>query len=79
LRPEYYRWNQWFFVQMFKKGLAFRKKSAVNWCRNARRFSQRAGARRPLLALATRWSHRKELNPMVFQITQYADRLLERF
>ncbi|MCL5224386.1 MAG: class I tRNA ligase family protein [Patescibacteria group bacterium] len=30
--PEYYRWTQWLFVQMFKKGLAYRKKQAVNWC-----------------------------------------------
>ncbi|HXV64770.1 MAG TPA: leucine--tRNA ligase [Vicinamibacteria bacterium] len=30
--PDYYRWNQWFFIQMWKKGLAFRKKAAVNWC-----------------------------------------------
>jgi leucyl-tRNA synthetase len=30
--PSYYRWNQWFFVKMWKKGLAYRKKSAVNWC-----------------------------------------------
>src|SRR5690242_15273891 len=30
--PEYYRWNQWFFLQMLKRGLAYRKKSRVNWC-----------------------------------------------
>jgi leucyl-tRNA synthetase len=30
--PEYYRWNQWFFLRMFEKGLAHRKKSRVNWC-----------------------------------------------
>ncbi len=30
--PEYYRWNQWFFVRMFERGLAYRKKSKVNWC-----------------------------------------------
>jgi len=30
--PEYYRWNQWFFIQLFEKGLAYRKKSIVNWC-----------------------------------------------
>jgi leucyl-tRNA synthetase len=30
--PEYYRWNQWFFIEMFKHGLAYRKKSRVNWC-----------------------------------------------
>jgi len=30
--PEYYRWNQWFFIQMWKKNLAYRKKAMVNWC-----------------------------------------------
>ena len=30
--PEYYRWNQWFFLKMFAAGLAYRKKSKVNWC-----------------------------------------------
>jgi leucyl-tRNA synthetase len=30
--PEYYRWNQWFFLRMLEKGLAFRKKAPVNWC-----------------------------------------------
>jgi leucyl-tRNA synthetase len=30
--PEYYRWNQWFFIKLFEKGLAYRKKSIVNWC-----------------------------------------------
>jgi len=31
-QPEYYRWNQWFFLQMYKAGLVYRKKSRVNWC-----------------------------------------------
>jgi leucyl-tRNA synthetase len=30
--PEYYRWNQWFFLRMYDRGLAYRKKSKVNWC-----------------------------------------------
>ena len=30
--PDYYRWNQWFFLKMFERGLAYRKKSKVNWC-----------------------------------------------
>ena len=30
--PEYYRWNQWFFLKMYERGLAYRKKSTVNWC-----------------------------------------------
>ncbi len=29
---DYYRWNQWFFIQLFKKGLAYKKKASVNWC-----------------------------------------------
>ena len=30
--PEYYRWNQWFFIQMYERNLAYRKKGTVNWC-----------------------------------------------
>ena len=30
--PEYYRWNQWFFLKMYERGLAYRKQSRVNWC-----------------------------------------------
>ena len=30
--PDYYRWNQWFFLKLYEKGLAYRKKSTVNWC-----------------------------------------------
>lgn len=31
-KPEYYKWNQWFFIKMYEKGLAFRKKGLLNWC-----------------------------------------------
>src|SRR6059036_1389385 len=31
-QPEYYRWNQWFFLKMLERGLAYRKKALVNWC-----------------------------------------------
>ncbi|MCX6577381.1 MAG: class I tRNA ligase family protein, partial [Candidatus Aminicenantes bacterium] len=34
--PEYYKWNQWIFLKMFERGLAFRKKSWVNWCPQCR-------------------------------------------
>ena len=30
--PEYYRWNQWFFLKMMERGLAYRKRALVNWC-----------------------------------------------
>ena len=31
-QPDYYRWNQWIFLKMVERGLAYRKRSAVNWC-----------------------------------------------
>ena len=49
--PEYYRWNQWFFLRMLEKGIAFRKKSKVNWCPEcADRARERASDRGVLLA-----------------------------
>ncbi len=49
--PDYYRWNQWFFLKLYEQGLAYRKKSKVNWCPQVRhRAGQRAGGRRMLLA-----------------------------
>lgn len=33
-RPEYYRWEQWFFTELYKKGLVYRKEASVNWCPN---------------------------------------------
>ena len=30
--PDYYRWNQWFFIRLYEKGMAYRKKGTVNWC-----------------------------------------------
>jgi leucyl-tRNA synthetase len=76
--PEYYRWNQWFFLKMYERGLAYRKNSRVNWC--------------PICCtvLANEqvvngccWRHEdtpvveRELEQWFLRITAYADRLLE--
>ena len=74
--PEYYKWTQWIFVQMFKHGLAYRKKQAVNWCLSCKTVladeqvitgeCERCGTK----------VIKKELEQWFFKITQYADRLL---
>jgi leucyl-tRNA synthetase len=76
--PEYYRWNQWLFLRMLEKGIAFRRKSQVNWCPAC------------CTVLANEqvidgfcWRHEdvrveiRELEQWFFRITQYADQLLD--
>jgi leucyl-tRNA synthetase len=76
--PEYYGWNQWFFLRMLEKGIAYRKKSKVNWCPEC------------LTVLANEqvidgfcWRHettqveQKDLEQWFLRITKYSDELLE--
>jgi len=49
-RPEYYKFDQWFFLKMLERGLAYKKMTKVNWCPKDN-FVERAGERRRLLAL----------------------------
>ncbi len=75
--PDYYRWNQWFFVKMFEKGLAYRKKSKVNWCPDC----QTVLANEQVIN-GRCWRHedtiveQRDLTQWFFRITQYADELL---
>jgi len=75
--PDYYRWNQWFFLKMYERGLAYRKKSLVNWCPKC------------CTVLANEqvvggncWRHedtpveQRELEQWFLRITNYADELL---
>ncbi len=75
--PSYYRWNQWFFLQMFKRGLAYRKFSAVNWCPNCQTVLANeqvvAGECERCDTVVTK----KKLAQWYLRITEYADRLLE--
>lgn len=75
-RPEYYRWNQWFFLKMYEKGLAYRKNSFVNWCPNCETVlanEQVIDGR--CWRCDTRVSQ-KELPQWFFRITDYAEQLL---
>jgi len=75
--PEYYRWNQWFFLKFYERGLAYRKKSKVNWCPQCATVlanEQVVGGRC--------WRHedtvveQRELEQWFLRITQYAEELL---
>jgi leucyl-tRNA synthetase len=76
--PDYYRWNQWFFLKMFEKGLAFRKKSKVNWCPDC----QTVLANEQVVGGCC-WRHEetvvelRDLTQWFLRITKYADELLE--
>jgi leucyl-tRNA synthetase len=76
--PEYYKWTEWFFIQLYKMGLAYRKLSAVDWCPKdnttlareqvigEERLCERCGT--PVI--------KKELEQWFFRATKYADELL---
>jgi len=76
--PEYYKWTEWFFIQLYKAGLAYRKMSAVDWCpkdnttlareqvKGEERLCDRCGT--PVI--------KKDLEQWFFKTTKYADELL---
>jgi leucyl-tRNA synthetase len=76
--PEYYRWNQWFFLKMHERGLAYRRKSRVNWCN----LCQTVLANEQVVDGCC-WRHEdtpvveRELEQWFLKITAYADRLLD--
>jgi leucyl-tRNA synthetase len=75
--PDYYHWNQWLFVKMLERDLAFRKRSNVNWCPSCNTVLANeqvvdGGCWRCGTAVTTR-----ELEQWFFRITHYADELLE--
>ena len=75
--PEYYKWTQWLFLQFYKKGLAYRKASNVNWCPSCQTVLANeqvvAGECERCSSLVTK----RELTQWYFKITDYAQRLLD--
>jgi leucyl-tRNA synthetase len=75
--PDYYRWNQWFFLKFYKKGLAYRKSSRVNWCPKCATVLANEQ-----VVDGRCWRHedtpveQRELEQWFLRITKYADELL---
>ncbi len=75
--PEYYRWNQWFFLKMFERGLAYRKHALVNWCPECATVLANEQ-----VVDGCCWRHettpveQRALEQWFFRTTQYADELL---
>ncbi len=74
---EYYKWNQWLFLQMFEKGLAYRKDSAVNWCPDCQTVLANEQVVAGLCERCDSAVTKKKLNQWYLKITDYADRLLD--
>ncbi len=75
--PEYYRWNQWLFLRLFEKGLAYRKPSLVNWCPNDQTVLANEQVVGGLCERCDTPVTKKKLTQWYFRITDYADRLLD--
>ena len=76
-KPEYYKWTQWLFLLMYEKGLAYRKKATVNWCRKC----DTVLANEQVVKEDRCWRcettvEQRDLEQWFFKITAYADRLL---
>jgi len=77
-KPEYYKWDQWIFLKMFEKGLAYRKRASVNWCSKCNTVLSNEQVHN-----GNCWIHDnqkvkiKQLNQWFFKITKYADELLK--
>ncbi len=75
--PEYYRWNQWIFLRMFEKGLAYKKRSYVNWCPSCATVLANEQVENGVCWRCGSVVTHKELEQWFFRITSYAEELLE--
>lgn len=76
-RPDYYKWNQWFFIKMFERGLAYRKKSSVNWCGSCQTVLANEQVHDGSCWRCGSAVAQKDLDQWFFKITAYAERLLD--
>ena len=75
--PIYYRWNQWLFLEFYKRGLAYRKNSNVNWCPSCQTVLANEQVVQGLCERCDSQVTKKALTQWYFKVTDYADRLLD--
>ncbi|MDS1271254.1 leucine--tRNA ligase [Lipingzhangella sp. LS1_29] len=75
--PEYYTWNQWLFLRMFERGLAYRKDGQVNWCPQDQTVLANEQVVQGRCERCSAEVIQRSLPQWYFRITDYADRLLE--
>ena len=75
--PRYYRWTQWLFVQLFERGLAYRKEAAVNWCPKDATVLANEQVIDGHCERCGTLVEARQLEQWFFRITDYADRLLD--
>ncbi|MEE9344958.1 MAG: leucine--tRNA ligase [Methylococcales bacterium] len=75
--PDYYRWEQWFFLRLFEKGIAYKKTSAVNWCPNDQTVLANEQVIDGCCWRCDTPVERKEIPQWFLRITDYADELLD--
>ncbi len=74
--PEYYRWNQWLFLRMLEKGIAYKKKAPVNWCSSCQTVLANEQVVDGACERCGTAVVQRDLEQWFFRITEYADRLL---
>ena len=74
--PDYYQWNQWLFIKMYEKGLAYKKRSYVNWCPSCATVLANEQVEDGLCWRCSSVVTHRELEQWFFKITAYAEELL---
>lgn len=75
--PEYYKWTQWIFLQLYHKGLAYRKEAPVNWCPNCKTVLANEQASGGVCERCGSEVEQKPMTQWFLKITEYADELIE--
>jgi leucyl-tRNA synthetase len=76
-QPNYYKWTQWWFLQLYKRGLAYRANAPVNWCPSCRTVLANEEVEGGKCWRCGTLVEKREMPQWFFRITAYADRLLE--